>query len=134
MRTLKTPFQIDARGGLAYTISTQDVVEQQIIDILVTSKFERPMNPNYGADLLDFIFSPVRTQLLSVKADEIRALLNATLSLATIVSLNLSSVPGSDSSLSLDIRYTISPSPTLISLTRTISGLISEETTFGEVV
>ena len=28
MRTLKTPFQIDARGGLAYTISTQDVVER----------------------------------------------------------------------------------------------------------
>jgi phage baseplate assembly protein W len=134
MKTLLVPFQIDSRGGLAQTASTQQIVEQQIVDILMTSRFERIMNPDYGAALMEFIFTPVRNVLLRSKAEEVRTLLNALVLLASIEVVELEPVPGEESTLSLTVLYRIDPSPTVFTLTRTITGLVTDETVFGEVI
>lgn len=134
MKTLTVPFQIDSRGGIATTSSTQRIVEQQIVDILMTSRFERIMNPDYGAALMEFIFTPIRDQLLGVKADEVQQLLNSLVQLATIRVVRLIPQEAAESTLLLTVLYSIDPSPTVFELTRTVTGLVTDETLFGEVI
>lgn len=131
MKTLRIPFSIDSRGGLAYTESTQRIVEQQIIDIVATADYERIMNPHYGAGVPNFLFASILTNLLTAKAEEVRDRLKRSVQLADIVSVDMSPSSTGASTVVLDIRYTISPSPTVFSVQHTVSGLITDETTFG---
>lgn len=134
MKTLRTPLQIDSRGGLATTISTADIIAQQIKDILMTNSFERVMNPTYGADLRSFVFHPARQQLMNVKADEVRSLLTRSVLLAKIIDVTISSSPQRESTLDVVVTYSISPSSTVLQLSTTITGLVTEETAFGDVL
>lgn len=59
MPSINVPFRIDSSGRVAKTTTPEKIVEQQIIDILTTSKFERVMRPQYGAGANDLLFEPV---------------------------------------------------------------------------
>lgn len=72
MKAIKLPISFSS-GGMDTLSSQIKIVEQQIIDVLVTSNFERVMNPTYGAgaynllyDIMDpLIFADFRVEALS---------------------------------------------------------------------
>lgn len=131
MKTLRVPLQIDARGGLAVAEDTRSIVEQQITDILVTAHYERIMDPSYGAGVPEFVFTPIRTALLQTRAGEIRAHLSSIVALADIVSVRITESQGQNATLALDVRYTVRPSTQVFSVRQTVSGIVTDETTFG---
>lgn len=68
MTTIKIPFEIVPNnpskqqygsGGVSTTSDPLKIAEQQILDVLTTSKGERAMLPGYGASLRDLMFEPV---------------------------------------------------------------------------
>jgi phage baseplate assembly protein W len=59
MPSIYTPFRIDSSGRVAKTNTPERIVEQQIIDVLTTSKFERVMRPTYGAGATQLLYEPV---------------------------------------------------------------------------
>ena len=56
MSILKIPMQIDSSGRLASAKTTDEIIKQKITDYLLTSMFERPMAPSYGANTDALIF------------------------------------------------------------------------------
>lgn len=127
MRTLKLPFQIDSNGSLAIASTTREIVEQQIVDLLMTNRFERTMRPEYGADVAGFLFSPVAELALNIKAGEVRALLQRQVVLADILNVTMSPAPGTVSTVRLDVVYSIRPNTEVFTLTQTVTGLATEE-------
>ena len=57
-RVLKVPFNVN--GGSVSSVRELDtIVEQKIINVLVTGKFERPMDPEYGAGVQSLLFDTI---------------------------------------------------------------------------
>jgi len=56
MPILKMPLQIDSSGRIASVKTVDDIIRQKITDYLITSMFERPMIPSYGANTDALIF------------------------------------------------------------------------------
>lgn len=132
MRTLRVPFQIDGRGGLAVVEDSKSIVEQQITDILVTGFYERVMNPAYGAGLQNLIFQPILSTVLSLSEETIRNLLESTIVLAKIVSVSLRQSAKNVSTIDVAVVYSLNPSTATQTYRTTVSALITEET-FGTV-
>lgn len=128
MRSLLTPLQYDHTGRLATTDDPARILEQQVIDMLVTYRGERLMRPGHGADLLSFIFSPARSDLMGFKADEVRQYLNANIPFGRIVRVEMTNVVGMDSTVRLTVFYQILQSDPVLSFTQTITGMVTEET------
>lgn len=130
MRTLRVPLQIDSGGGLAEATATRDIVEQQILDIVMTNYGERAFRPRYGADLRSFLFSPIRDEVMQIRANEVADLLRSYVVLADIIDVSLAPVSGvgNESTVRLTVRYSIKPSGQVLVLQQTVSGLITEET------
>ena len=59
MSSIKVPFSIAPSGKVATVNAVDKIVEQQIINVLTTSVFERVMRPNYGAGVRNLLFEPV---------------------------------------------------------------------------
>lgn len=58
MKSIKVPYSFSG-GKTSATSSTVTVAEQKIVDLLVTSKFERLMRHRYGAGLQRLLFEPI---------------------------------------------------------------------------
>lgn len=56
MPILKMPLQIDSSGRIASAKTIDEIIRQKITDYLITSMFERPMLPAYGANTDALIF------------------------------------------------------------------------------
>jgi phage baseplate assembly protein W len=65
------PLRVDARGGLALT-SDDDDVREAILIILGTAPGERPMRPEFGCGIHDYIFESVDGYTLGRLDVEIR--------------------------------------------------------------
>jgi phage baseplate assembly protein W len=52
------PISVNAVGGIA-TVGGVDEIEQAMFLILVTTPGERPMRPEFGCPLVDFLFDPI---------------------------------------------------------------------------
>jgi phage baseplate assembly protein W len=59
MATFKTPFYIAESGKVAVEKDPNKGIEQQIIDVLTTAPFERPIKPGYGANAMSLLYEPV---------------------------------------------------------------------------
>lgn len=128
MRTLRTPFQLDATGRVATTNDPATIIEQQITDMLVTYRGQRVMFPDHGADLEGFIFAPIRDDVVNLKADEIFGILVRGISFGEIVAVRMAPIAGTDSSLLLTVYYRLSPTSPVLTLERIVSGFVTEET------
>ncbi len=129
MKTIRTPFQLDPTGRMAVTEDPTTIIEQQITDLLVTYRGQRVMLPDHGADLEGFIFAPIRADVVGLKADEIHGTLARGISFGEIVAVRMTPVRDSDSTLRLTVYYRLSPTSPVQQLERTVSGLVTEETT-----
>jgi len=58
LASIKTPFQFSG-GRVATVTSPTTIAEQKIIDVLVTSRFERFGLPTYGVGIQQHLFEPI---------------------------------------------------------------------------
>jgi phage baseplate assembly protein W len=72
---LAFPLQVDRRGGIALAHDETDV-EQAIHLILSTAPGERPMRPEFGCGVHDFVFEAIDATTVARMEDEIRGALD----------------------------------------------------------
>jgi phage baseplate assembly protein W len=132
--TLRIPLQVNAQGGFSTVTDLSTIIEQRITDILVTNFGDRVMRPTHGADLGGFLFSPIMEDLMAVKAQEVRDVLNRGIGVGTIRSVEVAPVMGTDSSVRVAVTYQAEPGTVPRTTYNTISGLVTEETVFNDAL
>jgi phage baseplate assembly protein W len=60
-RAVGIPLPFNGKGVFNKTFQTKDQVKSNIINLLLTSKGERPLNPEFGSDLPKSLFEPLDT-------------------------------------------------------------------------
>lgn len=69
---LAFPMQVDATGGIAL-VRREREIEESIRIILATAPGERPMRPEFGCGIHDFVFAPADSSTAGQIAYEVRA-------------------------------------------------------------
>jgi hypothetical protein len=72
---LAFPLQVDRRGGIALARDEQDI-DQAIQLILGTAPGERPMRPEFGCGVHDFVFDSIDANTIGRMEDAIREALD----------------------------------------------------------
>jgi hypothetical protein len=106
MPILKMPLQIDSSGKIATAKTTEEIIKQKITDYLLTSMFERPMIPAYGANTDVLIFENFDSLFFEEFKLEALSGLQKTISGAQISNMYILG-PSSlnDSTVSLAVEY-----------------------------
>jgi phage baseplate assembly protein W len=86
---LSFPLRVDARGGLALSHEDEDVREA-ITVILGTAPGERPMRPEFGCGIHDYVFESVDAYLVGRLEQEVRRALDRWEPRIDVVSVDLS--------------------------------------------
>lgn len=114
MKAIYVPFQFK-NGSTRSTTITERIVEQQIINVLTTSKYERVMNPQYGAAVNSLLFDVLDEPVLAEFKTEAMLDLQEHVDRAEIIDMRFRY--GSDSgewdyntSLEITVIYRIPPS------------------------
>jgi uncharacterized protein len=68
---LAFPLQVDRRGGIALARDEQDI-DQAIMLILGTAPGERPMRPEFGCGVHDFVFDTIDATTVAQMEAEVR--------------------------------------------------------------
>ena len=68
------PIGVGAHGGVAMASGVEDI-EQAIHLILATVPGERPMRPEFGSRIHDFVFAPINISTMTDIAHEVRSAL-----------------------------------------------------------
>jgi hypothetical protein len=100
------PLRIDATGGLA-VVEREREIEEAIRLILATSEGERPMRPDFGCRIHDYIFASPDPATGDRIAYEVRASLRRWEPRIEVLSVEVSPDPGEASTLFIDISYSI---------------------------
>jgi phage baseplate assembly protein W len=61
----------DGPGVFNKTYSTKDQIKSNVINLLLTNRGERIMNPNFGADIKDLLFEGMTDNLKSIIQDRV---------------------------------------------------------------
>jgi hypothetical protein len=106
---LAFPLRVDARGGLALAHEDEDVREA-ISVILGTAPGERPMRPEFGCGIHDYVFESVDAYLVGRLEQEVRRALDRWEPRIDVVTVELSLEPSSEGGLLnelvvIDITY-----------------------------
>jgi len=106
---LAFPLRVDARGGLALAHEDEDVREA-ISVILGTAPGERPMRPEFGCGIHDYVFESVDAYLVGRLEQEVRIALDRWEPRIDVESVELSVEPSAEGGLVnelvvIDITY-----------------------------
>lgn len=130
MRTIKLPISFQ-NGRLATISDINQIIKQKIIDVLVTSKNERVMIPEYGSGAYSLLYESMDpTVFADFRADALQELaVNVTG--ATILDVVLAegiSLGSGDynTTLTINVVYQIPPYP-ITSTTFSISDVLTED-------
>ena len=74
-RGLKFPLQVDPRTGKIAMSDQEEDIREAIGIILRTGRGERIMRPEFGADTMDYAFSPVSSSMTNSVSHELRLIL-----------------------------------------------------------
>jgi len=99
------PVGVNATGGLALASGTQ-IIEQAMRLILSTYPGERPMRPEFGSRLRDFIFAGATSDNAAAIATEVRGALRQWEPRADITDVTVSPDGAELGMLYIDIQYT----------------------------
>jgi uncharacterized protein len=100
------PVDTDSTGAIAL-IDGATEIEQAMYLILATAPGERPMRPEFGCRLQDFVFSPADAATAGLIAAEVRASLVRWEPRVAIEDVLVSSDGDEPSLLWIDVRYTV---------------------------
>ena len=112
---LAFPLQVDRRGGIALARDETDI-EQAIELILATAPGERPMRPEFGCGVHDFVFDSIDASTVAKMEDAIRDALDhwEPRVIVETVEFNLDAV--GEGLLMIDIGYRVRATNTIRNL------------------
>jgi Bacteriophage baseplate protein W len=103
---LAFPLQVDRRGGIALARDEQDI-DQAIQLILGTAPGERPMRPEFGCGVHDFVFDSIDAITVGRMEEAIRSALDRWEPRIQVQTVEFD-LSGADSGLlTIDIGYTV---------------------------
>jgi len=100
------PLRVDASGGIALVRREQEL-EESIRLVLGTAVGERPMRPEYGCAIHDYVFAPADATTAGRVAYEVRESLERWEPRIDVVDVEVSVGPDDASVLYIDIAYAI---------------------------
>jgi phage baseplate assembly protein W len=100
------PLQTDATGGIAL-VSREREIEESIRLILGTSPGERPMRPEFGCRIHDYVFAPADAETASRIAADVRISLERWEPRIEVEFVGVSPDPLDTSLLYIDVRYSL---------------------------
>ena len=103
------PLRTDATGGIALVRHEREI-EESIRLILGTAFGERPMRPEFGCGIHDYIFAPTDATTAGRIAYEVRASLRRWEPRIDVVDVNVEVAADDPALLYIDVRYTITNS------------------------
>ncbi|MGH9269112.1 MAG: GPW/gp25 family protein [Acidimicrobiales bacterium] len=99
------PVRVDATGAIAL-VRRERELEEAMAMILLTYPGERPMRPEFGSRLRDFVFGGANHETASAVAVEVRQALNRWEPRADVNDVRVTVPPGGRNVLHVDISYT----------------------------
>lgn len=130
MRSLYTPVAF-TNGRISTTSDINQIIKQKIIDVLVTSNFERVMRHTYGAGMYEMLYEPINPLVFAdFRVDAIQTL-NKNVTGAQILDIGIvadNSLSGGDynTTLKISVKYRIPPLQAT-TMTFAISEFLTEE-------
>jgi uncharacterized protein len=100
------PLRTDTRGGVAL-VSDEQEIEEAIRIILGTAPGERPMRPEFGCAIHDYVYAEADAGTAGRLAHEVRAALLRWEPRIEVADVAVTVDPDDRSLLYIDIRYTI---------------------------
>jgi phage baseplate assembly protein W len=101
---LAFPLGVDRRGGIALAHGEDDV-EQAIAIILSTAPGERPMRPEFGCGVHDYVFDVIDAATLGRMEEEIRAALERWEPRIDVLSIDFALDTLDEGGLAITIQY-----------------------------
>jgi uncharacterized protein len=112
---LAFPLQVDRRGGIALARDETDI-EQAIELILATAPGERPMRPEFGCGVHDFVFDSIDASTVAKMEDAIRDALDHWEPRVIVESVEFNLDGVGEGVLMIDIGYRVRATNTLRNL------------------
>ena len=103
---LAFPMKVDTSGGLAL-VAREREVEEAIRVILATAPGERPMRPDFGCGIHDFVFSPADATTAGRISYEVKRSLIRFEPRIDLQDVVVSADPGDASILYVDVQYSL---------------------------
>jgi phage baseplate assembly protein W len=103
---LAFPLQVDRRGGIALAHDEQDI-DQAIQLILGTAPGERPMRPEFGCGVHDFVFDTIDAGTVGRMEEAIRSALSRWEPRIEVRSVDFDVSQAVNGVLSIDIGFTV---------------------------
>ncbi len=103
------PLRTDATGGVAL-VSREREIEESIRLILGTSPGERPMRPEFGCRVHDYVFAPADAETASRIAADVRIALERWEPRIELEGVLVSPDPFDQTVLYIDVRYSLGTS------------------------
>jgi phage baseplate assembly protein W len=100
------PLRTDATGGIALVARTRELEESMRL-ILGTAYGERPMRPEFGCAIHDYVFAPVDATTAGRLAAEVRLSLERWEPRIDVLAVEVSPATDDPATLYIDIRYTV---------------------------
>lgn len=100
------PLRTDPTGGIAL-VSDHVEIQEAIRLVLATGYGERPMRPDFGCGIHDYVFAPVDATTAGRLAYEVRLSLERWEPRIDVVDVDISYDDVEPTTLYIDIRYTI---------------------------
>ena len=101
------PVEVDATGGIRL-VGDETEIEQSIRLILSTAPGERPMRPEFGCAIHDYVFDPADARTALRLAGAVRDSLRRWEPRVDVLDVAVDHHPTEPDALLLDIRYTTS--------------------------
>lgn len=101
------PVGTDATGGIRL-VARETEIEQSIRLILSTAPGERPMRPEFGCAIHDYVFDPADARTAARMSFAVREALRRWEPRIDVIDVRVDRHPEADDALLLDIRYTTS--------------------------
>jgi uncharacterized protein len=103
---LAFPLQVDRRGGIALAREETDV-EQAISLILSTAPGERPMRPEFGCGVHDYVFERVDAYAMGRLEHEVRVALKRWEPRIEVLSVGFDTARAGRGELVIDVAYRV---------------------------
>jgi phage baseplate assembly protein W len=129
MKSLVTPFRVDG-GKIATTSDASVALEQKITDVLVTNAFERPMLPEYGANLRSILFEPIDELVAADFKNDAAQEIASRVSSIDVVDMAVYQDSDDVSVVHIDVQYSPPLAPVQTLSLSIMTGVLTEETPF----
>jgi phage baseplate assembly protein W len=98
------PLRVDARGGLKLVSDDEDVREA-IVLILATAHGERPMRPEFGCGIHDYVFDVIDAHTIGRLEYEVRAALDRWEPRIDVLDVRFDASRAQDGVIAIEIDY-----------------------------